>query len=202
MMLRFILCLGICVSILSCSDSDQGVCPQPSSEYLLDFSTDDVMIDNINEVRDGMLVPLSVDLDSLNAIALDEGDIEDIRDAFFVTLRIVDESTIEFFRPSSNGLESVSLTYSFSTDQLIDVFLENGDIVVFEISEDCSYIEYCLIQEVLSPTGDFSNPSIFRNSQFCGGRPSIEFLPEDLPPSTNGFTVGVLSVRFIFNLQE
>ena len=71
----FFLCVTLC-AMIACN-GDEEPCPQFPARYELDLMIDDLRIDLAHEVVDGELVPLDLDIDSLNALIFTQADFDD-----------------------------------------------------------------------------------------------------------------------------
>ena len=139
----------------------------------------------------------------MNAAILVEEEFEEVLGDIFFAITLVDESTIEIVFRDNDGTEQVrALPYAPRSDQFFTVDGGNGEFIVVEVADDCSYIDYCTGADFISTTGDFdeSFATTFRNI-FCEGRPLEQFLPTDIDYSRfdDGGIVGIIhfSIRFL-----
>ena len=203
-MKKYVSCflLAFICAIAECG-VDEEPCPQFPARYELDFMIDDLRIDLAHEVVDGELIPLDIDIDSLNALIFTQADFDEFTQEFFSAITLIDEQTAEFSFPDFDGaIQSQAFPYSLRSGQFYTVDVGGGDILIIEVADDCSYIDYCAGGAFVSFSGDFLEDNfISTDNPFCEGRSIEEFLPTgtDLTRYEDGTHIAVnyLSVRFL-----
>ena len=172
--------LGVTLCAMIACNGDEEPCPQFPARYELDLMIDDLRIDLAHEVVDGELVPLDLDIDSLNALIFTQADFDDFERGFFSAITLIDEQTAELsFRDFDGTLQTEAFSYSVRSGQFYSVDIGNGDMLIIEVADDCSYIDYCAGGAFVSFSGDFLEDYFISSTDnpFCEGRSIEQFLP-------------------------